>query len=97
MGSTIASDNTIDVEINNRIQAASGAFGGLEARMVTTWYFSLHKVQGVQGNCAPNTTVLSRHTLSIVAILENSPKCISDIYDKSCRSHGKIKFQMLKS
>ena len=28
--------------------------------MVTTWYFSLHKVQGVQGNCASNTTVLSR-------------------------------------
>ena len=29
LGSTVASDNTIDVEINNRIQAASGAFGGL--------------------------------------------------------------------
>ena len=27
--------------------------------MVTTWYYSLHKVQGVQGNCASNTTVLS--------------------------------------
>ena len=29
LGSTVASDNTIDVEINNPIQAASGAFGGL--------------------------------------------------------------------
>ena len=27
--------------------------------MVTTWYFSLHKVQGVQGNCVSNNTVLS--------------------------------------
>ena len=33
MGSTVASDNTIDVEINNRIQAASGAFGGLWMRV----------------------------------------------------------------
>ena len=29
LGSTVASENTIDVEINNRIQAASGAFGKL--------------------------------------------------------------------
>ena len=29
LGSTVASDNTIDVEMNNLIQAASGAFGGL--------------------------------------------------------------------
>ena len=28
LGSTVASDNTIDVEVNNHIQAASGAFGG---------------------------------------------------------------------
>ena len=27
LGSTVASDNTIDVDIFNRIQAASGAFG----------------------------------------------------------------------
>ena len=33
LGSTVASDNTIDVEINNRIQAASGAFGGLGKRV----------------------------------------------------------------
>ena len=33
LGSTVASDNTIDVEINNRIQAASGAFGGLRKRV----------------------------------------------------------------
>jgi hypothetical protein len=33
LGSTVASDNTIDVEINNRIQAASGAFGGLWKRV----------------------------------------------------------------
>ena len=32
LGSTDASDNTIDVEFNNRIQAASGAFGGLWKR-----------------------------------------------------------------
>ena len=38
--------------------------------------------------------IRQKHTLSIVAILENSPKCISDIYDKSCGSHGKITFQM---
>ena len=29
LGCTVASDNNIDVEINNRIHAASGAFGGL--------------------------------------------------------------------
>ena len=33
LGSTIASDNTIDMEINNRIRAASGAFGGLWKRV----------------------------------------------------------------
>ena len=33
LGSTVASDNTIDVEINNRIQAASGAVGGLWKRV----------------------------------------------------------------
>ena len=33
LGSTVASDNTIDVEIKNRIQAASGAFGGLGKRV----------------------------------------------------------------
>ena len=33
LGSTIASDNTIDVEINNRIRAASGAFAGLWKRV----------------------------------------------------------------
>ena len=33
LGSTVTSDNTIDVEINNRIQAASGAFGGLWKRV----------------------------------------------------------------
>ena len=33
LGSTVASDNTIDVEMNNRIQAASGAFGGLRKRV----------------------------------------------------------------
>ena len=33
LGSTVASDNTIDVEINNRIQAASGAFGRLWKRV----------------------------------------------------------------
>ena len=31
-----------------------------------------------------------------VATLENFPKCISHIYDKSCGSHGKNTFQMLK-
>ena len=33
LGSTVVSDNTIDVEINNRIQAAFGAFGGLWKRV----------------------------------------------------------------
>ena len=33
--------------------------------MVTTWYFSLHKVQGVQGNCASNTTLLSRYIYTL--------------------------------
>ena len=33
LGSTVASNNTIDVEINNRIQAASGAFGRLWKRV----------------------------------------------------------------
>ena len=33
LSSTIASDNTIDMEINNRIRAASGAFGGLSKRV----------------------------------------------------------------
>ena len=33
LGSTVAPDNTIDVEINKRIQAASGAFGGLWKRV----------------------------------------------------------------
>ena len=33
LGSTIASDNTIDMEINNRIRTASGAFGGLWKRV----------------------------------------------------------------
>ena len=37
-----------------------------------------------------------RHTLSTVAILENFPKCISNICDKSCGSHGKITFKMLE-
>ena len=37
----------------------------VEACMVTTWYFSLHKVQGVQGNCASNTTVLGRDTPNV--------------------------------
>ena len=32
-GITVASDNTINVEINNHIQAASGAFGGLWKRV----------------------------------------------------------------
>ena len=38
----------------------------VEACLVTTWYFSLYKVQGVQGNSVSNTTVLSRdiHSLS---------------------------------
>ena len=35
--------------------------------MVITWYFSLHKVQGVQDNCASNTTVLSRDIHSLTA------------------------------
>ena len=35
LGSTVASDNTIDMEINNRIQAASGAFGGLWKRGIS--------------------------------------------------------------
>ena len=52
MGNTIAFDNTIDVDINNRIRAASGS-------MVTTWHYNLHKVPGVQGDCTTNTTVLS--------------------------------------
>ena len=38
-----------------------------------------------------------RHTLSTIATLENFPKCISNIFDKSCGSHGKTTFQMLKS
>ena len=33
LGGTVASDNTIDVDINNRIQAACGAFGGLWKRV----------------------------------------------------------------
>ena len=33
LGSTVASDNTIAMEINNRIQAASGAFRGLWKRV----------------------------------------------------------------
>ena len=33
LGSTVASDNTINTEINNRIQAASGAFGALSKRI----------------------------------------------------------------
>ena len=33
LGSTVAPDNTIDVEINNRIHAASGACGGLWERV----------------------------------------------------------------
>ena len=68
LGSTVVSDNTIDVEINNRIQAAFGAISRtVEACMVTTWYFSLHKVQGVQGNCASNTAVLSRDIHSLLS------------------------------
>ena len=46
--------------------------------------------------CFQHYCTQQRHTLSIVAILENSPKCISDIYDISCGSHGKITFQMLE-
>ena len=33
LGSTVASDNNIDVDINNRIHGASGAFGGLWKRV----------------------------------------------------------------
>ena len=33
LGNTIASDKTIDMEINNRIRAASGTFGGLWKRV----------------------------------------------------------------
>ena len=47
--------------------------------------------------CFQHYCIQQKHTLSIVAILENLPKCISDIYDKSCGSHGKITFQLSKS
>ena len=80
LGSTVASDNTIDVEIKNRFQAASEAFGGLWKRV-----WSKHSIS------------VSTECKMYKAMLENSLKCISDIYDKSCRYHGKITFQMLKS
>ena len=42
--------------------------------MVTTWYFSLHKVQYVQCNCASNTTVLKVHLRHLRQILQISWK-----------------------
>ena len=33
LSTAVASDNTVDVEINNRTHAASGAFGGLWKRV----------------------------------------------------------------
>ena len=94
LGSTVASDNTIDVEINNHIQAASGAFGSVYGHNMV--FQSPQSGRCTRQLCFQHYCTQQRHTLSIVAILENSTKCISDIYDKSCRSHGKITFKMLK-
>ena len=47
--------------------------------------------------CFQHYCTQQRHTFSTIAILENFPKSISDIYGKSCGSHRKITFQMLKS
>ena len=50
--------------------------------MVTAWHYNLHKLQGVQDNCASKTTVLRGDVHSLpVTILENFPMCISDISD----------------
>ena len=98
LGSTVASDSTIDVEINNRIQAASGAFGGLWNVYGHSMVFqSPQSARCTRQLCFQHYCFQQKDTLSIVAILENFPKCISDIYDRSCGSHGKITFQMLKS
>ena len=68
LGSTVASDNTIDVEINNRVQVASAAFGGLWKRVLSQHGISVsNKVQDAQGNYAFNTNVLSRHKHSLLS------------------------------
>ena len=93
LGSTIASDNTIDVEINNRIRAASGAFEGLWKHAWSQHGITVSTKRKVY-KCFQHYCTQRRHTLSIVATLENIPKCISEI---SCECHGKTTFQMMKS
>ena len=90
LGSTIASDNTIDVEINNRIRAASGAFGGLEKGV----WSQRGIVISTKSRCTrrlyyQHYCTQLRRILSTVVSSENFPKCMSGIYDKSFGSHGK--------
>ena len=57
LGSTVASDNTVDVEINRSIHVASGALEGLWKRVcgacVTTWYYSLHNLKVYKATVLP--------------------------------------------
>ena len=92
LGSTIASENTIDMEINNRIRAASEAFGSEYGHNM-----ALQSPQSARCTrrlyCQHYCTQL-RRILSTVATSENFPKCISGIYDKSFGYHGETTFQI---
>ena len=94
LGSTVASDNTIDVEINNRIRAASGTFGGLWKRVWSQHGISVPTKCKVYKAIVLTTLLYSAETYTLY---RHHFRKFSDIYDKSCRSHGKITFQMLKS
>ena len=98
LGSTVAYDNTIDVEITTifklplePLEDCGSVYGH------TMVFHSPQSARCTRQLCIQHSCTQHRHTLSIVAILENFPKCIYDSYDKSCGSHGKITFQMLKS
>ena len=65
MGSTVASDNTIDVEINNRTHAASGAFGVLWKRVRSQHVITVSKKCTVSREIVLPTLLYSAETYTL--------------------------------
>ena len=101
MGSTVASDNTIDVDINNisvlPLETLEDS-GSMYGESVLQHGITVSTKSTVYKAIVLPALLYSAEIYTIYrCTLENFPKCISDIYDKSCGSHGKITFQMLNS
>jgi len=84
-GSIVASDNTTDEEINNRIGSLEDSVSACGHNMALQ---TPERARCTRQLCFQHCTQL-RHTLSTIATLQNFPKCISGIYDKSSGFHGK--------